>query len=56
MTQTNRLAAVPDSSMLSLYKSLVNFLTEEARQRDWQDVSERLKAVQNALEVLGPRA
>lgn len=50
MTQKNRLTAVPDTSMLSLYKALVGFLTEEAQGRGWQEVSERLKAVQNVLE------
>lgn len=49
MTQKNRLTAVPDTSMLSLYKALVNFLVEEAQIRGWDDVSERLKAVQNVL-------
>ena len=49
MTQKNRLAAVPNTSMLSLYKALVSFLIEEADLRGWQDVSERLKAVESAL-------
>lgn len=49
MTQKNRLAAVPDTSMLSLYKALVSFLMEEAQGRGWDDVSERLKAVEAAL-------
>ena len=49
MTQKNRLAAVPDSSMASLYKALVSFLIEEADLRGWQDVSDRLKAVQAAV-------
>jgi len=49
MTQKNRLTAVPDTSMLSLYTALVNFLVEEAQIRGWDDVSERLKAVQNVL-------
>lgn len=56
MTQKNRLAAVPDTSMLSLYKSLVSFLMEEAQLRGWQEVNERLKAVEQALEVGGPQA
>lgn len=49
MTQKNRLTAVPDTSMLSLYKALVGFLAEEAQIRGWDDVSERLKAVQDVL-------
>lgn len=49
MTQKNRLTAVPDTSMLSLYKALVGFLVEEAQIRGWDDVSERLKAVQDVL-------
>lgn len=49
MTQKSRLTAVPDTSMLSLFKALVNFLSEEAKLRDWNDVSDRLKAVENAL-------
>lgn len=49
MTQKNRLTAVPDTSMLSLYKALGGFLLEEALIRGWDDVGERLKAVQNVL-------
>lgn len=49
MTQKNRLAAVPNTSMLSLYKALVSFLIEEAEVRGWRDVSERLKSVEAAL-------
>lgn len=49
MTEKNRLAAVPNNAMLSLYRSLVNFLIEEADVRGWSDVSERLKSVENAL-------
>lgn len=45
----NRLAAVPNTSMLSLYKALVSFLIEEAQLRGWDDVSERLRAVESAL-------
>jgi len=47
--KNNRLAAVPNSSMLSLYKALVGFLVEEAQLRGWDDVSERLKSVESAL-------
>ena len=47
--KNNRLAAVPNASMLSLYKALVNFLIEEAQLRGWDDVSERLKSVESAL-------
>ena len=49
MTKKDRLAAVPDASMLSLYKALVGFLASEAQVRGWDDVSERLKAVEGAL-------
>ena len=49
MTQKNRLAAVPDTSMLSLCRALVGFLTDEAQSRGWSDVSERLRHVQDAL-------
>lgn len=49
MTQKSRLTAVPDTSMLSLFKALVDFLAEEAKLRDWDDVTERLKAVAQAL-------
>lgn len=49
MTQKNRLAAVPDNSMISLFKALVGFLTEEASGRGWDDVTERLRAVEDAL-------
>lgn len=50
MTQKNRLTAVPDASMVSLYKALVGFLIEEAQVRGWNDVGERLKAVESALQ------
>jgi hypothetical protein len=49
MTKKDRLAAVPDASMLSLCKALVGFLAGEAQVRGWDDVSERLKAVEGAL-------
>ena len=49
MTKNNSLTTVPDSSMLSLYRALVSFLTDEATLRGWQDVTERLKAVEAAL-------
>ena len=49
MAQKNRLTAVPDNSMISLYKALVDFLADEAQIRGWEDVNERLKAVKNAL-------
>lgn len=53
MTQKNRLTTVPDTSMLSLCKALVRFLGDEANVRGWQDVSERLKAVEAALMARG---
>jgi hypothetical protein len=53
MTQKSRLSTVPDSSMLSLYQALVRFLGDEAQQRDWQDVGERLRAVEAALTARG---
>ena len=49
MTKKSSLAAVPDASMLSLYKALVGFLASEAQVRGWDDVGERLKAVEGAL-------
>lgn len=49
MTKKNSLGAVPDTSMLTMFKSIVSFLNEEAHGRDWQEVSERLKTVENAL-------
>jgi hypothetical protein len=49
MTKKSSLAAVPDASMLSLYKALVGFLASEAQVRGWDDVGERLKAVEAAL-------
>lgn len=49
MTQKNKLAAVPDASMLPLYKALIGFLLDEAQLRGWDDVTERLKAVDNAI-------
>jgi len=49
MTKKNTLGAVPDSSMLTLFRSIVGFLDEEANGRGWHDVSERLKAVERAL-------
>lgn len=48
--KNNRLAAVPNTSMLSLYKALVAFLVAEAQLRGWDDVSERLKSVESALD------
>lgn len=49
MTPKSRLTAVPDASMLSLFKAVVNFLAEEAELRNWDDVTERLKSVESAL-------
>jgi hypothetical protein len=43
------LANVPDASMLALFTGLVGFLTEEARQRGWADVTMRLRSVEQAL-------
>ena len=56
MTQKNRLAALPDTSMLSFYKALVNFLLKEAQGRGWDEVAERLRAVEAALTERGPQA
>jgi hypothetical protein len=53
MTQNNKLTTVPDTAMLSLCRSLVRFLTDEAQLRGWQDVSERLTAVEAALVARG---
>lgn len=49
MTDKDALETVPDASMIALFKSLVGFLTEEAQNRGWDDVSTRLRAVENAL-------
>ena len=49
MIDKNRLTTVPDTSMLTLFKGLVTFLTEEAQQRGWEDVTARLKSVESAL-------
>ena len=53
MTQKNRLTTVPDTAMLSLCRALVNSLADETQLRGWQDVSERLKAVETALTARG---
>jgi len=50
MTQNKKLATVPDNSMLSLYRALVSFLMEEAKGRGWDDVTERLQAVESAID------
>ncbi|WP_161957353.1 hypothetical protein [Aestuariivirga litoralis] len=50
----NRLAAVPDTSMITLSRALVRFLLAEAELRGWGDVSERLKAVEAALDSRAP--
>ena len=49
MQDTNDLGSVPDPSMLALFKSLLGFLTSEAEGRGWDEISERLRAVENAL-------
>lgn len=49
MQDTDDLGSVPDPSMLALFRSLVNFLSAEAEGRGWQEISERLKAVESAL-------
>lgn len=49
MTDKQALDTVPDASMIALFKSLVGFLTEEAQNRGWDDVSSRLRAVETAL-------
>lgn len=51
MTNKDALDTVPDASMIALFKSLVGFLTEEAQNRGWDDVSTRLRAVESALAV-----
>lgn len=42
-------AAVPNTSVVSLYKALVSFLIEEAQLRGWHDVSECVRSVNAAL-------
>lgn len=49
MTKKNSLGTVPDTSMLTLFQSIVNFLTSEASDRGWSDITDRLKAVDSAL-------
>lgn len=49
MKDKGDLGTVPDSSMVSLFKSLVGFMTEEAQGRGWDDVKARLQAVEAAL-------
>lgn len=49
MTNKDALDTVPDASMIALFKSLVGFLTEEAQNRGWDDVTTRLRAVESAL-------
>lgn len=49
MTDKEALSTVPDASMLALFKSLVGFLTDEAQNRGWDDISTRLRAVETAL-------
>lgn len=49
MTDKDDLGAVPDASMLSLFRGLVNFLMEESRKRGWQDVSDSLQHVDAAI-------
>lgn len=51
MIKKNSLGTVPDTSMLTLFRSIVTFLTEEAEGRGWGDITERLKSVENALGV-----
>jgi hypothetical protein len=49
MTDRDDLGAVPDASMLSLFRGLVNFLMEESRKRGWKDVSDSLQHVDSAI-------
>jgi len=49
MTDKDDLGAVPDASMLSLFRGLVNFLMEESRKRGWQDISDSLQQVDAAI-------
>ena len=49
MTKKNSLGTVPDPSMLTLFRSIVTFLSDEAEGRGWEDISERLKSVEHAL-------
>jgi len=54
MTQKNRLASVPDTEILPLYSALITFLGREAQQRGWQEVANRLLAVEAALDGKDP--
>ena len=49
MTDRDDLGAVPDASMLSLFRGLVNFLMEESRKRGWQDICDSLQHVDSAI-------
>jgi hypothetical protein len=49
MTDRDDLGAVPDASMLSLFRGLVTFLMEESRKRGWQDISDSLQQVESAI-------
>jgi hypothetical protein len=55
MTDKDDLGAVPDASMLSLFRGLVNFLMEESRKRGWDDVSASLRQVDAAIATRASR-
>ena len=49
MTNKKSLGSVPDTSMLTLFRSIVTFLTDEAEGRGWSDIADRLKSVDDVL-------
>jgi hypothetical protein len=51
MLDDTDLGSVPDSSMISLFKGLIGFLSTEAQSRGWDDVSQSLKAVESNLHL-----
>lgn len=49
MQADKELGSVPDPSMIALFKGLVTFLTAEAKGRGWDEITQSLVQVQNAL-------
>jgi hypothetical protein len=49
MTDKGDLGEVPDASMISLFRGLVNFLVDESRKRGWEDISASLHQVEAVI-------
>ena len=49
MQADKELESVPDPSMIALFKGLVTFLATESKGRGWDDITQSLVQVQNAL-------